>query len=301
MRESPKPLSSSVAVSAKTVKKPSKAGMLLCMHAGIVLLAVGVYYFKVPNGFMTGGVSGVATALGSLVPVYSVATWLFIINVLMLLIGFLFLGKETGLKTVYCSLAYVALTKLFEIVTPLDAPLTDQPFLELCYAMLLTGLGSALLFYASASSGGTDITALILKKYTRIDVGKSLLICDTLIAAGSFFVFGVRAGLFSMLGLFAKAFLIDGVIESLNSFKYFIVITDKHDEIAAFIMRSLHHGVTSVEGKGDFTGTDKTMIHTVCRRIEAIRLKKRIAEIDPHAFTIISTTSDIIGRGFRSV
>lgn len=124
---------------------------------------------------------------------------------------------------------------------------------------------------------------------------------DFLVAGSSFFVFGVKAGLFSILGLFAKAFLVDAVIDSLNSFKYFIAITDKPDMVREYIMKDLHHGATVTEAVGSYTNNKKYMIHTVCKRFEAIKLRKRIKEIDPSSFIIITTSSEIIGRGFRSI
>lgn len=277
-----------------------KTKELIMMHLGLVLLAVGVYFFKIPNGFSTGGVTGIGTILAAITPI-SAGAWIWILNIALLFVGFIFLGKETGAKTVYCSMAFSALTFLFEKVFPLAHPLSDQPFLELFYAMLLTSVGAAFIFNSNASSGGTDIVALVLKKYTSIDVGKALLYTDFVVASSAFFVFGVEIGLFSMLGLFAKAFIVDAVIENLNTCKYFVVITSKADEITKYIIENVHHGVTSHIVKGEYTGEEKVMLHTVCKRIEAIRLRSRIREIDPHAFIIISTSSEIIGRGFRSV
>ncbi len=277
-----------------------KTKELIMMHLGLVLLAVGVYFFKIPNGFSTGGVTGIGTILAAITPI-SAGAWIWILNVALLFVGFIFLGKETGAKTVYCSMAFSALTFLFEKVFPLAQPMSDQPFLELFYAMLLTSVGAAFIFNSNASSGGTDIVALVLKKYTSIDVGKALLYTDFVVASSAFFVFGVEIGLFSMLGLFAKAFIVDAVIENLNTCKYFIVITSKADEITKYIIENVHHGVTSHIVKGEYTGEEKVMLHTVCKRIEAIRLRSKIREIDPHAFIIISTSSEIIGRGFRSV
>ena len=196
---------------------------------------------------------------------------------------------------------FSGLTFLFEVVCPVKSPLTDQPFLELIYAILLTAIGSALIFEQSASSGGTDIIALILKKYTSINVGQALLYTDFIVCVSSFFMFGIKAGLYSFLGLFAKAFLVDSVIDIINSCKYFVVITDKSDEVCEFVMKELHHGVSSNKVIGEYSKTEKTMIHTVCRRIEAIKLRRKVMEIDPHAFVIITTTSEIVGRGFRAV
>ena len=272
----------------------------LLINLGIVFMSLGIYFFKIPNGFSTGGVTGIGTILAQVTPI-SPGAWIWILNIALLVLGFIVLGKDTGIKTVYCSMMYSALTYFFEVFVPLDSPLSDQPFLELVYAMMLTAIGSAIIFYHHASSGGTDIVALILKKYTSLDVGKALLCTDFIIATSSFFVFDIKTGLFSLLGLFAKAFIVDGVIDNLNSCKYFIVITSKRDEISEFIIKTLHHGLTVNVATGEFTGEEKFMLHTVCKRIEAISLQRKIRDIDPHAFTIITTSSEIIGRGFRSI
>ena len=272
----------------------------LTMTSGCLLLATGVYFFKIPNGFATGGVTGIGTILAQITPI-SPAVWIWGLNIFLLLIGFLLLGRQNGIKTVYCSMLYSAITYIFEFVVPLNSPLSDQPLMELVYAMLLTSIGSAMIFNSDASSGGTDIMALILKKYTSLNVGKALLIVDFLVASSAFIVFDVQTGLFSLLGLFSKAFIVDMVIDNLNTCKYFVVITDKREQIADYIMKQLHHGVTVSLATGEYTKEDKYMIHTVCRRIEAIRLRNTIKQIDPHAFIIVTTSSEIIGRGFRSV
>lgn len=282
------------------MKNNKKLLQFLGMNLGCVLVAAGVYFFKIPNGFTTGGVSGIGTVLGKITPI-TAGAWIWILNVALLVLGFLFLGRQTGIKTVYCSLMYSSLTLVLEYLVPLNGPLTDQPLLELTYAMLLTSVGAAMIFNSDASSGGTDIAALILQKYVRMDVGKALLAVDFVVAASAFAVFGVKAGLFSILGLFAKAFIVDGVIESMNTCKYFIVITSKREEITSYIMENLHHGVTVNTVVGEFTKEEKTMIHTVCKRMEAIKLRNRVRQIDPGSFIIITTSSEIIGRGFRGV
>ncbi len=282
------------------MKQHKAATEYLFIFFGTVLLTAGVYFFKIPNGFSTGGVSGIGTLLGKITP-FTPATLISVINLICLLLGFLVLGKETGIRTVYSSLLFSGLTQILELACPIEKPLTDQPFLELAYAMLLTSIGSAIIFHCSASSGGTDIIALILKKYTSLNVGKALLCVDFLIAASSFFVFGMKVGLFSLLGLFSKAYIVDGVIENMNSCKYFLIITTHPDEISDFILKNLHHGATLVNATGAYTHDNKTALHTVCKRIEAIRLQKEVRRVDPSAFMIITTSSEIIGRGFRAV
>lgn len=220
---------------------------------GTVILNARVYFFKIPNGFATGGVSGIGTILGKMVPYFSAAQWMMIINIFLLVKGFIVLGKGNGIRTVYSSLLFSFLTYAFKKIVPISQPMTNQPFLELAYAMLLTSLGSALIFNNMASSGGTDIVALILKKYTQINVGKALLITDFIIASCSFITLGIQAGLFFMMGLFAKAFLVDTIIESINSCKYFVVKTDKRDEVNDYILKELHHGATSTQAVGSYT------------------------------------------------
>lgn len=277
-----------------------KLNTFLIMNIGCVLLAMGVYFFKIPNGFVTGGVSGMGTILAQITPM-SAGAWIWTLNIGLLLVGFLFLGKETGIKTVYCSMLYSGLTYVFEYIFPMAQPISDQPVMELVYAMLLTSIGSAMIFNTDGSAGGTDIIALIMKKFTNLNIGRALLITDFVVAASSFFFFSPEAGLFSMIGLFSKAFLVDGVIESFNTCKYFVVITSKREEISEYIIKNLHHGVTVNNAIGEYTKEEKSMLHTVCKRAEAIKLRARIKEIDPHAFIIITTSSEIIGRGFRGV
>ena len=273
----------------------------LLVNLGILLLTVGVYFFKMPNNFTTGGVSGLAIILGSVVPFLSTATLMSIINVALLVVGYLFLGKQFGFWTTYCSLMYSLETWLLETFCPMDAPFTDQPLLELCFAMMLPAVGSALLFNYNASSGGTDIVAMILKKYTSIsDIGKALFASDSLIALSSFFFFGVETGMFSLLGLFLKAFVVDSVIENINLCKFVSIVTSKPQEICDFIIRDLHRSSTVVDGEGAYSHKDRKVVLTAVRRGEAVRLRQKCKEIDPHSFMFITNTSEIIGKGFRA-
>jgi uncharacterized membrane-anchored protein YitT (DUF2179 family) len=222
-----------------------------------------------------------------------------IINSLLLIIGFIVLGKECTAKTIYCSLVYSLENLLFSYVCPLEKPLTDQPILELVYAILLTGIGSAILFNCKASSGGTDIVALILKKYTPLNVGRALLLSDFLIASSTFFIFGIQAGLYSILGLFSKAFLVDGVIESVGKSKYLQIITSKPNEIGDYIINTMKRDFTSYVAEGGYTRADKTILITVCKQGEALRLKAKVKELDPSSFVIICDATEILGKGFR--
>lgn len=282
---------------------------LSILNFGILLMAVGIYFFKTPNGFATGGVSGIAIILHNLLPLnITVGTYMLVINVLLLVLGVVILGKECGALTIYCTMMLSMINWGLEFICPLEGiTLTNYPLLELVYAVLLTGIGSAILFKCKASSGGTDIAALILKKYTSMNVGSALLCTDLLIAAATFIKFGAngdvlldpQTGLFSLLGLFAKVFIIDDIIDSINMCKAYTIITTKPDAINEYIMKDIRHGVTTYPAKGAYTGADKTVIVTVVRKSESLKLRRRVLEIDPNAFIIITKTSEIMGKGFR--
>ena len=263
------------------------------------MMAVGIYFFKTPNSFATGGVSGISIVLAMLFPSITQATYMLIINVILLVVGVIILGKECGILTIICSLIMSIETWLFEYFVPLSSPLTQSPVLELVYAVLLTGIGAAIIFRCKASSGGTDIVALILKKYTNMNVGRALLMSDFLIAASTFLVAGVNAGLFSLAGLFAKVFVVDDILDSMNMCKAFTIITTKAHEIDDYIMNEMNHSATVYNAKGAYTGEDKQIIITVCKRTEALKLRKRVKEIDPQSFMIVTKTSEILGKGFR--
>lgn len=285
-------------------KRAERLLHFLIINLGIILMATGIYFFKAPNGFATGGVSGISIILARLPFSENLgitqSIYMLSINVVLLILGVILLGKKCGFMTIYCSIMLSLENMMFEKLIPLDAPLTESPLLELVYAVLLTGIGSALLFKYKASSGGTDIVALILKKYSSLNVSQALLVTDFLIAASSFIVYtSAEVGLYSLLGLFAKVFVIDDVLDSINLCKAFTIITTKSAEIDNFIINELHHSATTYRAEGAFTGEEKQVIITVCRRTEALKLRRVVKEIDPHAFIIITKTSEIMGKGFR--
>lgn len=268
------------------------------MTLGTALVSAGVYFFKFPNNFSIGGVSGMAILLGKLFPTLSPSTFNSIINLLFLVLGFVMLDKGFGFRTVYCSLLYSGLVQVFEWLFPLSGPLTDELFLELFFAVLLPALGAAILFNIGASSGGTDIAAMILKKYTGLDVGRALLVSDVAIAAAALFVFDVKAGLCSLLGLVLKSVVVDSVIESLNRRKAFFVVTSYPDHVCDFVTNTLVRGATVWEAKGAYTHEVHYVVLTVLSRGQAVALRNHLKQVDPHAFLIVANSSEIFGKGF---
>ena len=164
--------------------------------------------------------------------------------------------------------------------------------------MFLPAVGSAILFNIGASSGGTDIIAMVLKKYTSFNIGTVLLFVDLFSVVMSFFIFGPTTGLFSSLGLMAKSLMIDDVIESMNQCKCFNIVCDRPDPICKYIIDELHRSATVYEAQGAFSHHTKTVIMTTMKRAQALKLRKYIRSVEPTAFILISNSSEIIGKGF---
>ena len=264
-----------------------------------LVMAVGIYFFKFPNDFTFGGVSGLSVVIGRLTPL-SPATSNLVLNVLLVIAGFIFLGRSFGVKTVYSSLLLSFAISFLEKVCPMRRPLTNDPLLELVFAVLLPAFGSAVLFNIGASSGGTDIVAMILKKHTSVDIGRALLFSDALITLSAFFVFDIKIALFSCLGLLAKSFMIDSVIESINLSKYFSVVCSDPEPICNFIVQRLNRSATVCSATGAYSHNHKYIILTAMKRPQAVQLRQFIRKNEPEAFILISNTSEIIGKGFSN-
>lgn len=265
-----------------------------------LIMAVGIYFFKFTNNFTFGGITGIAVLVAKFLPI-SASDFSFVVNILLLIIGWIVLGKSFAEKTAYSTILLSVSLSLLERIYPMSHPLTNEPLLELIFAILLPALGSAILFNIGASSGGTDVIAMILKKYTSVDIGKGLMISDLIFTLAGFLVFNVKTGLYSLFGLIMRSALIDNFIESFNRSKYFHVVTSNATCICDFIQNDLQRGATIVNATGAFTGDDKYIILTVLSPSQAVKLRNFIKEHDPKAFLLVSNTSEIIRKGFHSV
>ncbi len=272
----------------------------LMMTVATLVMACGIYFFKFPNNFVMGGVSGISMIIGAVQDKVSPATVMLIINAVLIVVGYIIFGRHFSARTVYCSLVLSGALELMEFLFPMSKPITDDPMLELVFAVALPAVGSAIVFNLGGTTGGTDIIAMVLKKYTAMNIGMSLFFVDAAIVAGGFFVNGAKAGMYSIVGLLIKALVVDVVIENINISKYFFIITTHPDEVCKYINENLHKGATVWEGKGSYTKEDKTVILDVMTRSQAVAMRNHIKEIDKNAFVVISSTSDIIGKGFRN-
>lgn len=288
----------------------------LVITFGVLLVAIGVYFFKFPNNISTGGVTGLAVVLAQVLPL-SASNIVTIANAVFLVVGFIVLGKEFGFKTFYGSALLSIFLEVFDLIpmpegtlpiTVTEANPNGEPMLELLFAVAFPAVGAAILFYNKASTGGTDIVAMILHKYTSLDSGKGLLVADFVLVLLTFFQFkdgdvsiNWTTGLLSVAGTILKSLVVDNVIESINQSKYFLVITTKKEEVEQYIITKLNRSATHWECKGAYSQRSEYAIVTVMNRYQGYQLRHYIKSIDPTAFVIVTNSSDIIGKGFRQV
>ena len=284
------------------MKKERKTTLIdwLWLTAGTLLVAIGVYFFKFPNHFSTGGVSGISVILAHYFPKLSAGTFVYIINMLLLLLGFLVIGKGFGVKTAYVSILMSSVIWVLERAVPLSAPLTSQPLVELVFAVTLPAVGSAILFHEDASSGGTDIIAMIVQRHSTLDIGKALLASDWVITLMACVAFGLETGLLSVLGLLIKSVMVDMVLDNINTSKCLQIITDKPEPIEKFIIEKLNRSATLIRGEGIYTHDGKSILLAVMNRRQAMLLRRFVRSEDPHSFILITNSTEIIGKGFGS-
>lgn len=265
-----------------------------------IVLILTDYLILFPNHFTFGGVIGVAVLLSGVLG-GSPNTYAFIMNAVLFVIGFKVLGKEFGIRSVYVSVLFATGLGAVQYLIPVHGTISDQPILELVLAVLLAAACSGAIFNLSASTGGTDIIALMLKKYTNIHIGKALMVTDFFVVVLSFVIYGTTVGMFSLVGYIVKALFIDTVIESLNLCKYFTIISTDPKPICSFIHEELNHSATLYRAEGAYSHKEKMVIMTVVGRRQAVKLRNFVRQQDPHAFMMITNSSEIIGKGFRGM
>ena len=257
----------------------------------VLIMDIGIYVFKFPNNFSFGGVSGMAVVFSNFLPFTASVINLFI-NLVLLVVGFAFLGRNFGLKTAYVTVLSSVLLNVFEHLFQIS--------LELCFAILLPAIAAALLFFENASGGGTDIIAMIIKKYSTMNISTALLLCDLIIVVLAFFVFDILTGLCSILGLMAKTLVIDKSIERMKLNKFFTIVCDHPEPICDFITEELDHSATTYHAEGAYSHAQRTVILTVVDVKQAILLQRFIKKNEPTAFITVTKSSEIIGKGFSN-
>lgn len=271
------------------------------LNVGLILTAAAIVLFKTPNHLAFGGTSGLAILLATAFPTLPVSVFMWILNVILVALGFVFLDRKAVFWSAYASFALSAYTSLFEWMAPIQESITGDLWLDVCFAVLLPAVGSAIVFDIGASTGGTDIVAMILRKHTDIEIGKALFAVDVGIVCAALGLYGARVGLYCVLGLIAKTFVVDSFIESVRQRKVCRVICSCPRKVEEYVVRELERTMTVEYGRGAFSGRRVVILTSVLTRREAMKLRLFVHSVDPNAFITITSSSEIIGRGFRGV
>lgn len=260
-----------------------------------LIVSAAVFFFLIPSQVSVGSISGLAMILGNIIPLHiSIIT--FILNGLLLIIGFLLIGKEFGAKTVYISLLLPLFLRIFEIWFPDFSSINGDPFLDMVCYIFVVSIGLAILFRENASSGGLDIVAKLLNKYFRMDMGKAMALPGMCVALSSILFYDKKLVVLSLLGTYLNGLVLDHFIFGLNLKKRVCIISEKESEIRSFILNRLHSGATIYEGRGAYDGQPKTEIITIVDKNEYALLMSYLLKTDPSAFVTVYTVSEVIYR-----
>ena len=271
---------------------------------GSIIVACAIYFFKLPNNFLTGGFSGLGMILGVYIKGISTTTIIWIINIVFLVIGWIVLGKSIGIRTIYCTLVYscfLELLGLLKIDEKITLPFTNDIILELLFACLIEAIGLAIVIKNGGSTGGTVIIALIVKKFGKVDIGSAMVYADVAIVGATFFIFDVKTGMYSLVGLGIKSIGVKLFTSAMNNRKSMTIVTKHPDEITTFITENIHRTATRWAGSGAYTNDGRTVILAVMSTTQAAKVSAYARKIDPDSFVVLNSTHEIYGNGFMKI
>lgn len=262
------------------------------LTVAVAIIAAAVYFFLVPSHASVSSISGLGIVLSNFVPLPLSAITM-ILNVVLLLIGFVTCGKEFGIKTVYTSIMLPLFLGLFEVVFPEAGSMTDSQELDvLCY-ILVVSVGLSILFNRNASSGGLDIVAKIMNKYLHIELGRAMSLSGMCVALSAALVYDKKTVVLSVLGTYFNGIILDHFIFDQNRKRRVCIITGKEEKLRQFIIQDLRSGATVYEAIGAYNLEKHNEIITIVDKSEYQKLMKFINEIDPKAFITVYNVSSM--------
>lgn len=268
---------------------------------GILFIACGINFFLVPHNLAAGGLSGIAMVINHYFPALSVGIIMIFGDIFFFILGFIFIGKSFGFKTVYSSLMLSVTISILERLVPMSQPISNDILISLIFGILLSSLGMAIVFNQGGATGGTDIPAKIINKFFHVDIGKSLLIIDFIVTILAVIAFGATTGLYAILGVIMNGYVIDFIIDGFNIIKRIEIISNKSEKIKDFILNDLERSATIYRAVGAFDEKEKDVIVTVMGKKEFLRLRNFIKETDPTAFIITHNVHEVLGEGFGDI
>ena len=262
---------------------------------GIFIISMAVYFFMIPSNVIVGSLSGLVIVLANFIPL-PISVMTFILNAALLIIGFIFIGKEFGAKTVYTSVMLPVFLFVFEKIVPNNKSLTGDILIDtICY-VLVVSVGLAMLFNANASSGGLDIVAKIVNKYLHVEIGKAMTITGMCVAVSSILVYGTKEVILSILATYVNGIVIDNFIGGFNRRKRVCILSDHYVVVQKFITEELNRGVTLYTAMGGYNKTERIEVVTILTQNEYGKLLEYLHTVDMRAFVTVSTVNEVIGE-----
>ena len=259
---------------------------------GDIIVAVAVFFFMLPSHVSVGSGAALAMVLSNFIPL-SVSTITLLLNIGLLIIGFILIGPEFGIKTVYCAILMPLVMGLFEIIFPDFQSITQDPLLDVICYILVVGVGLSILFSRNASSGGLDIVAKIMNKYLKTDLGQAMSLSGMIVALSSALCYDSKIVVLSLLGTYFGGMVVDHFIFGINIKRRVCVISDHLDEIVEFVLHDLHSGATLNEIIGAYDRTPRTEMITIVDKNEYRLLMDYLRKVDPKAFVTVYSVSDM--------
>ena len=259
---------------------------------GTIIVAVAVFFFMMPSHVSVGSGAALAMVLSNFIPL-SVSTITLIMNVGLLIIGFLLIGPEFGIKTVYCAILMPLVVGVFERVFPDFQSITQDPLLDVICYILVVGVGLAILFSKNASSGGLDIVAKIMNKYLRMDLGQAMSMSGMIVALSSALCYDSKTVILSLLGTYFGGMVVDHFIFGINIKRRVCVISEHLDDIVRYVLHDLHSGATLNEIIGAYDKMPRMEMITIVDKNEYKLLMDYVRKVDPKAFVTIYSVSDM--------
>ncbi|WP_342508617.1 YitT family protein [Sporosarcina sp. FSL K6-2383] len=269
---------------------------IVLITIGGFIFAIGINYFTLPNLLSEGGIIGL-TIIAHYLFQWSPGIINFILNMLLFLVGYKFFDKRTVFYTLY---SIVSCSAFLYVTEDAGKMLTEDPLLAAIFAGLLVGIGLGIIFRIGGTNGGTTVLARMANQYWGWSIGKSMLIIDIIVVAGSIFIIGLEKAMLTLLTVYIGAKAIDFIVEGLDERVAVLIISNSPNEVLHKVMDSMSRGVTVLEGRGGYTKANKEVLYIVISKQEIVRLKSIIKEIDEQAYVTMHNVRELIGRGYKA-
>lgn len=271
---------------------------ILILTIGTELLTIGLFFFLMPYNLTIGGVSGLSMSLNAFFPQIPTGIYMMIIDISLYIAGFLLIGKAFGIYSIYSSMLFSISTTILEKIFPNQQPITDDILVSLILGIMISALGIGLVLNQNASTGGTDIIALILKKYIDGNIGLFIFICDFFVVLFGCFAFDLSRAMYSLIGILINSTIIDRVVAGFNTKISVFINTTEYEKVNEYIIKEIDRGSTLFYAQGGYTRKERVVIHTVLDRKQFLKMKNFIHNVDPSAFLSVSQVSEVHGEGF---